>query len=482
MSEADEAPRLVQIARLHTDLYGADSRPTGQSLLTGLLKKSVSADGTDRKESAQAVTLGRQEIPFDMDAVRLLMLANEHHSTCIHTKVAATLGLGHETEEARKAREARRQMQADGMAPAPETSIPDWKPSEVDDALDMLCDFSWRDTFNAVGEDYYQTGNGYLEVIREKPEDGSKIVGLSHIPARFVRVFVEDLRYNFHYEIESDEGMTGKPRRFARFGDLSGFINRATATDRQSTQAAFGITDGEKEFVSEVIHFRQPNSHSRWYGFPRWLAAVPSIELSQMLNQFNFDFFLNRGVPELMVFFNGAQVGDAEWKVVTDAMKAGIGLTKSHKSIVLNLPGFVPGQTEIQVERLAMEEKNDGDSFGSMKESLAMAIVSAHQVPPLLAGIQIPGKLGATNELPNAIMAFQTLVIGPQQQLIQQILSKTLGNKKRNGGLSLRPKHFLLRRITEEIDLSHMDTVARMRQSPAQAKAEGRDLSSGTKD
>jgi hypothetical protein len=107
-------------------------------------------------------------------------------------------------------------------------------------------------------------------------------------------------------------------------------------------------------------------------------------------------------------------------------------------------------------------------------------------VPPILAGILIPGKLGATNETPNAILAFQALVIGPAQETLESILDMTLGNSKLNGQLGLKPGDFKFKTIVDEIaeqmeKINPMDTLASSReQLPEQAK-EGRDLKEGLK-
>ncbi len=103
-------------------------------------------------------------------------------------------------------------------------------------------------------------------------------------------------------------------------------------------------------------------------------------------------------------------------------------------------------------------------------------------MPPLLAGILIPGKLGATNELPNALLASQTLVCGQAQRNIKQILGKTLGNSALNGGLDLKIEDFAFRKISEEIDIGQMDTVSRMRETIPEAKKKGCKIEDGLKD
>jgi len=424
--------------------------------------------------SAQGVGKGRIPRPFNFDTIKRSLTYNEHHSACVLAKANSTVGLGHLTEQAKKERAAKR---AGEMPPVVTTTEIE---SKADSVLNPLCRGSWLETICDVGYDYWAFGNGYLEVVRGDSEDGGKITGLHHIPASDVCVYVEDEDYNYHYEVFGSEigeigGTNYTPRRFACFGEREDFIARLGT---QTFISADGSGDVRPRRVSEVIHFRQPSPLSRWYGVPDWISATASIELNQMLTQHNFDFFLNRGVPEFMLFLIGSQLEEADREALEQSLKAQIGLGNSRKSVVLNLNANAES-FKVQLERLAMEESGTDDKFSRMKETLATSIVSAHRVPPLLAGIQIPGKLGAVNELPNALKGFQALVVEPTQRLFQQTLGKTLGS---DGGLGLAIEDFEFQKITEVFDIENMDTVARMRQTPMQAQAEGRNLKAGVKD
>lgn len=421
-----------------------------RSLFTRIHKAEV--DG-ERPPTGQRQVVGRREHPFDFAEALNLSVVNEHHSTCIETKVAATVGLG---------------FVVDGDdAEVEETPRRKFEQSTVDEELDALTNDSFQAVLSDACQDYWGVGNGYIEVVRE----GDQIVGLHHMPTTNTWAHVEDEFGEWHYVFR---GAAGAERHFARFGDRKGLIERGRSGD-----AGFSIgDDGQDEnTVSEVIHFRRPTSLDKWYGYPDWLAAVPSIELNQMMTQHRFDFFLNRGVPEFMLFIMGQQLSKDDWKKVEDAMRANIGLGNSHKSLALNLTNK---DIQVTLEKLAMDSRNE-DSFAKDKESIALSIVSAHRVPPLLAGIQIPGKLGATNELPNALMAFQLLVIGQAQKLFQRTLAMTLAGDD-NGGLSVAPEDFTFRRITDEIDLGTMDTTSRMRQTVPEARAEGRDMTEGVRE
>lgn len=403
---------------------------SGESLLTTISKAPVEAAAP----SNQGVALGLVRRPFNFARTIQLKLHNEHHSTCVEAKKAATVGLGHV---------------------APETKR----------KLDPLCRVSWLHTMLQVAEDFEQLGNGFLEVVREDASSSGAIVGLHYQPACDVNIYVENNTYDYHYEVRTD-GSGGRTEvKFAAYGDLDDFKRRHAK-----------LVEGKR--VSELIHFAQPSSFSRWWGVPFWLAAVASIELVQSLKQHQFDFHQNRGVPEFMLFVMGTKVRSKDWTAIEEALQAQIGLGNSHKSLAINLTD--PNIT-VQLEKLAMEGSADGEFFAKMMETLSVNIVSAHRVPPPIAGILIPGKMGAANEASNAIMSFQALVIGQAQENFETTLRTTLGT---DPGLAMPEDAFVYRTIVEEMAeamqaLQPVDTMGRMRDELPEAAAEGRDVNDG---
>src|SRR4030066_147961 len=101
---------------------------------------------------------------------------------------------------------------------------------------------------------------------------------------------------NWASSLEAEGGDSAGSRIFVPFGEKEAYVARHSIPEETAAT------------ISEVIHFRKPSSASRWYGVPDWLAAVPKIELSHCMDQFQLDFFTNRGVPEFMLFILGAQV------------------------------------------------------------------------------------------------------------------------------------------------------------------------------
>lgn len=443
------------------------ARPSRQSVqlakcmdLAGKVLKSVEQVGDSNQAVGQS-HLGILEHPFDMESAKEFMTVNPHHSTCIGVKRDSTVGMGFVTEEMRK---ARTMVGADPDAPEATTMADFVNPVEtdVDIQLDQLCDDSFQAVINAACEDYYNIGNGYLEVVRAK--DSDDIASIWYIPGECVHIHL-DGGHQYHYVVNTD----GNDRHWPRFGRKDSFLETA----RESS-----MFDADEEHLSEVIHFRKASSLNQYYGYPGWLAAVSDLELVSSLKQYKLDFFHNRGVPEFIFLYKG-NIDTKKWKEVTDKLQANVGLGNSHKSMAFqdNNP-----DAELQIERLAMDNFNSEDEFIKTKEALDMSIVTAHRVPPILAGILIPGKLGAVNEVPNSLAAFQTLVVGQDQRLFQRTLSQSLGNPRHNGSITLEAKDFEFRRITDVMDPATMDTVSRMREPLAEAKANGRDVKDGLKD
>ena len=446
---ADESShRVLEIPRAHYPIYQVGELSI-RMLRKALLEESMS--------SRQGWSPGERTHPVDYAAAIQLINHNAHHATCIRTKRDSIVGLGFETEYDKK---RRAWMASDHMTPPP--VMDPTEKSKAQEVLDPLTQDGLRALMLEVTESYSATSNGYIEVVREKPKPGSPLVSLWHVPTPNVKVFVEEANNvaDWHWVVRGE----GPERHFARFGDLERF--RKTDWGKKDPKS-----------ISEVIAFREPSAQSPFYGIPSWLSVVPAIELVQMIHQQQFDFFLNRGVPEFMALFIGQTIPEETWAKIDEAVKATIGQGNAHKSIALNLNDR---EMRVQIEKLAMDAKAE-DGFGDKLDSLAMEIVTGHRTPPLLAGIVIPGKLGANNELPNSLIAFQTLYVNQQQDLITDILDRTLGNEEHNAGLGLKSGDFLFRKITDQFNLQELDTMSRMRETAAEAQQQNRDLSEGVK-
>lgn len=469
---------------------GVEEPLFSQELQVSALKKQLMIPP---RGSAQWRPVGKVQHPINYENAIKLMLSVDIQQTCIQTKRDATVGLGFETEEDQLARDRKKELdqqaqdvamgrvqtpskppttpanKADGEGTPPGVPPSDGDPkasgskkpqmtkSKVETALDPLCDAGFQSLMNQCGEDFENTGMAYLEVVRESDDPKSKIVSLWHMPASLVFVVNESKKPNYHFQVADGN----RNLRYVRFGDLERFKQ-----DNPNVKQPEGLT--------ELIRIRLPNSIDPHYSFPSWISVVPWLELAQMLLQYHFDFFQNRAVPSLLVLLTGGKVTDKEMTDLQMQLKETVGPGKRFRSLLAALQN---PNIQAHIERLASESN---DTFESLWSAVQLKIVSSHRIPPLLAGVTLPGKMAASNELPNALIAFQTLYIGPNQRLFEYALGSTLGSE--DAGLGLQPSDFRLKKITDFYDMGQVDTMSRMRETATEAQLSGRKLQDGLKE
>lgn len=422
-------------------LWGERDQAATRSLFSKITK---ALDADARSNVGIGMMTGEQPHPVDFDALDDLDDYSPHHATCIRVKKNHTVGLGFVKQE-----EETDPMTGQVMKEEEEES-------KVDKVLDPLCELAFMDVLFDAVEDYFRVGNGFIEVVRS-PDTG-EITGLHHLPARMTYVYLQEDR-DWHYEIMGADGQV----RFAKFGNTENLMQQQG--------------DSGEVRSSEVIHLRMPSSKTTYYGYPDYLSAVASIDLDKMMVQHFYDFFKNRGVPEFLLFFLGEKIRKPDWAHIVTTLKQQVGEGNSHKSAAFNID--LP-ELKVQLEKLGIESNSGEVPYQMFSDTNATRIVTAHQVPPPLAGILIPGKVGAINELPNAILSFYWGYVLQHQMIIWKTLARTLGSAE--SGLGLSPGDFRFRNTVDALDLKKADTMARMRQTPQEAAAENRNLGAGVKD
>lgn len=364
-------------------------------LLRAVLIKGQSdpANGTSNREPFKH---GRVQHPMDFNLLISLKGTNVHHCRCIKSKRNATVGFG-------------------------------FKAEEVETLLDPLTNDGIQSVLNAVAEDYYDTGNGYIEVVKR----GGRVTGLHHLPAHSVYVYIEgqDKKgdpLEWHYEIEGtvEAGLfgTGVKKHFARWGEQQRVFEWIENKAGKAGVASGGQENRDK--VSEVIHFKNPNNKTRWYGLPDWTAALPKIEIVQVADQFNYDFFQNWGSIAQIVAVTGESVDDDDWEELEKHFQKTVASGQGFKSLLINLPG-----KDVKIERIELGKNQFEGSFLEYERNQVIDILSAHSVPPMVAGVQPSAKLffAKRDEVRDTVRLFQALEVGPHQKVFRKCLELTLG-------------------------------------------------------
>ena len=392
--------------------------------------------------------------PFDMRALRQFRRLNPHQAACLSLLVNTTVGRG-------------------------------WRSPDVNKVLQPLVSArTVPEFFRDVWKDCEEVGNGYFEVVRTGGPD-SPIGGLHYVDA--VNVYRE--RDNRWPHLSGFQVMRGRAMgttfgkfRIPRlpFGNPSGVGRAAPFGYLREYADRNALTEEDRRGLTEIIDFRGPRADESSYGEPRYMGAVPMLELAMASLQCEFDFLYNRGQPDYIYALLGKVTDDETWNEFVAAVEGG-GPGQTHTSAAVNIPD---ADVTLQVEKVGADETTGDRSRESMQQA-SRAIISAHGVPPRLAQIELEGaqSTGSNAELME-MYAFQTARVEPWQIDIEERMAATLGNPRCNGGLALRRKHLVdehrgdpeydvkitgkmraggLRTLTDDLDLMTLQNASRMR-------------------
>ncbi len=459
MEKKKPAKTKTRSCRVGSETQATTPLFAGKGSILNLLRDS---EGKQESSNAQpstgsAITL---RPPVNIRECINLKDWSPHHASCITTRKNCMVGLGFMSDEDLE-EEGGVDKQGGTVAQAATllTGAPYIK-SQVDTVLDPLTLFGFSNELTTWVENYLDTGTAYLEVARKG--DDIRYVGV--LPTDSVRIIKQGTEIYFRVtEVGSNT------KYFCRFGmdNKEWLFSKGPYKD---------TTTMERDDISEIIMLSKPSNRCRYYGYPDWIAAAIDIDLLKKAKQYKADFYNNRGVLDFILTVTGTSVGDTEWATITDRISQSAEDGQKFKNLALN---FSQEGAKLQIDKLAADMATE-EQFSKDNEVFSQNIVSAHGVPPPLANILIPGKLGASNEFVNSISSFQLLRIGPDQRIVQKTLANTLGNPELNGGLDLEPDDFRLRTITSQLNLQAFDTIGRMREEATDSG--DRDLEEGVKD
>lgn len=388
----------------------------GEATLFGKLElsKAVREVGTET-----GTEVGARGHLINKTAAREMRRLNTTHSACLDAQRQSSVGMGH-------------------------------RDLSIYDALDPLCRFGWQDVLDACGDDFGDTGDAFIEAVWD--EGRTQLLGINQLDGNDVHVVVERQNNSeeYHYQVTSGS-LARETVAMAPWGEMLALRERYQSNGGMVRN---GLTIGDTTTAplggrivnSEVIHFRRPTSRDPYQGYPDWVSAVPQIELSQAIVRHEFDFHFNRGVPELLATFIGHTFNDDDWNAIKALFLSNQGPGNSRKTAAIQIPG-TPETVKVQVDKLALD--NSQDFFEQKSMALASAIATAHGTPPLLAGINLPGKIGAANEGPNSLLLFQKRKLGQIQRLFSRVLAATIGDgstplaQVKGGAKTLKAEQFL---------------------------------------
>lgn len=343
--------------------------------------------------------------PYNLDSLVDLSTENDTHWACISLKARNIVGLGHTWKETYKTKEARSNFEDDDEKMKKFAKKLQRVTLAMDEWLDGLNEEDeLAETFLQVWLDVEATGNGYLEIGRNR--DGS-IGYLGHIPAATMRVrAARDGFVQLVYAGQSSHslGKNDKPIFFRNFGDLE-------------TPDLFG----KDPRPNEVIHIKKHSPKNAYYGVPDIIAAMSSVAGEKFANEYNLDYFENKAVPRYALIVKGAKLSlQAERKILDYFRREVKG--KHHGTLYIPVPAHMGSNVDVKLEPI--ENKVQEAGFEKYRQGNRSSIAMVHNVP--LSKLGVGGSVTAAREDDKA---FKVQVCKPDQKRFAQKVNRIIKTK-----------------------------------------------------
>ncbi len=380
--------------------------------------------------------------PFCFEQALAMRELSSHHGSCLDTIVDLAIGQGFVDEK-------------------------------IEKTLDKLTETGFLLVLKEMCKHLAATGHGYIEAVREPgkavdgeiqalyPQPAKDMLIVQHGPSILDRHYLfSPLADGFGYghDFVWDHMKSESQAVFAKFGKVDELLQ---VNDLVAAGASMSFTDRvvTPSDVGEVIAFKIPTEMWQVYGGPWWIGANSYLELGRCHLGRTHLYMQNRGAPDSILFMYGVHLSDEQEKALSTTLNAGQG-DGYGKSVALTFPNVSQQTGKAHVERFG--DQIDGSTFMEIHDTVALAVCSAHRVPPVLAGISTGRSLGATAEMTQALVITQMNVITPFQNLISKILECTLGGER--GVPALKGNKFELKKVTEEADMAALNVMARSKQ------------------
>lgn len=252
--------------------------------------------------------------------------------------------------------------------------------------------------------DYESTGNGYLEVIRDR---AGQITGLEHVPAHTIRV---------HSSGEKFQQKRGNQHTwFSRYG-----------ADPVDPVTGDPVADSSVR-GNELIHLKSYSPQSDYYGVPDVIPALGAILGDVKRQEYNISFFDNHAVPAYAVTVTGAELDEETKQEIRRFFQKEV-KENPHSTLVLSAESDGPYDpdvppVEFKFERLSTETKEA--SFSIFRGHNRDEILSAHGIPPYRAGIITEGQLGGSSAAESTEIYKQS-IINPRKKRVEDRLTRVL--------------------------------------------------------
>jgi PBSX family phage portal protein len=187
------------------------------------------------------------------------------------------------------------------------------------------------------------TGNGYIEVVRNNV---GRIVELHHVPATTIRRRMIRAGSRSRGSVDLGTGPNSTPRQVYGFIQIRGNQKRYFKEfgDRRvmNTQSGAWHTDegplGWSSRATEIIHFRNYDPTSQYYGAPRYVPSATAIAGNRQAAIRNVAFFENDAVPRMALLVSGGRLTSESMQQIEDFVRGKQrGADQAHRVMIVQV-------------------------------------------------------------------------------------------------------------------------------------------------
>ena len=283
-----------------------------------------------------------------------------------------------------------------------------------------------------VRRDLEQTGNGYIEVLRNLE---GQIIFLRCVPSRTVRILRLDAPVVVQKTVERDGQPFTVPtmireRRYAQMIGPTFIYFREFGASRQ-VDAGNGWWESEEHPVSplsrgtEIIHLKVHEHYFTPYGLPRWEGQIPSILGSRRAEEYNLDYFETGGLPPALITIMGGAMTEEARRALEDQFNS---KTRSkHRIAILEAQATggsldAAGKVDVKVEGFGAERMTDA-LFQGYDEKCHQRVRRAFRLPPIFVG-EVEGMTFASAY--TAYLVAENQVFRPEREEFDDMVTRFL--------------------------------------------------------
>lgn len=248
---------------------------------------------------------------------------------------------------------------------------------------------------SALREDLEETGNGYIEVIRNKLDE---ILFFNNASSEDMRLCplgeatVEEIPMTRGGQIQNFKIETRRrlyvqiiganTTYFKEFGDTR-IINKDTGRVMGKNDPQYNT-----HRASEIIHFTAVKDPNSPYGLPRWFHASPSVVGSRAAEELNVEFFEAGGIPPVLIFLSGGEFNERSREHL-EGILSGKAKSKLSAAIIeaYSTGGSFDKDTppKIDVQKFGADSQKDS-MFEGYIDKCERRIRKSFRLPPLFVG------------------------------------------------------------------------------------------------